>query len=125
MHYQCIENDIKLIYAFMLAGAINDNFENIENKTLGAMIALLERLDYLDDKPYISRGDYKFLKKICNKRNYWAHQAFVDFIYIKDWYYSKEYKDICRSLENDYKEVVRAASILEKMRLEYCKRHKR
>ena len=125
MNYQCIENDIKYIYAYMLAGAVNKNFEDIENKTLGTMITLLEKLDYSDNKPFISRDDYKFLKNICDRRNYWAHQAFVDFVYIKNWEYSKEYQDICRSLEKDCDEVERASGILEKMRIEYCEWHKR
>ena len=105
MHYQRIEHDIKLIYAFMLKGNTEDNLESIDNKTLGTMIRILEKLDYSDNKPFISRDDYKFLKDICDKRNYWAHQAFVDFIYKENPLNSKEYKDIGSSLESDSNEV--------------------
>lgn len=124
-YYQCIEHDVKLIYAFMRKGDINDNFDDVEKNTLGSMIVILEKLDYSDDKPYISRGDYKFLKAICDRRNYWAHQAFIDFAYIKDFTYSKEYKRVCDSLIKDYKEVKRASGILEKMRIEFCDKHAR
>ena len=125
MNYQCIEHDVKLIYAFMCKGDIDSNYEGIENMTLGQMIVVLESLDYSDDSPFISRSDYKFLKRICDKRNYWAHQAFVDFVYIEDFANSKEYKNICTSLKNDYEEVKRASDILQSMRIEFCKRHKR
>ena len=122
-YYQCIEHDIKLIYAFMCSGDINDNFGNVEKNTLGSMIVALEKLDYSDNKPYISRDDYKFLKNICDRRNYWAHQAFIDFVYVKNFTYSGEYRKVCDSLAKDYEEVKRASGILEKMRIEFCEKH--
>ena len=125
MFYQRIEHDIKLIYAFMLKGDAGDNFDSIENETLGTMIRTLEKLDYSDNKPFISKDDYHFLKKICDRRNYWAHHAFIDFIYDDDPLLSKEYKDICRSLEKDYREVEKASDILEKMRVECCEKYGR
>ena len=118
MFYQRIEHDIKLIYAFMLKGDADKNFGSIENETLGSMIRALEKLDYSDNKPFISKSDYKFLKEICDRRNYWAHQAFTDFIYGDNPLLSKEYCDICRFLENDYKEVEKASDILEQIRVE-------
>ena len=125
MNYQCIEHDIKLIYAFMCEGDIDDNFDDVEKNTLGSMITILEKLDYSDNKPFISRDDYKFLKRICDKRNYYAHQVFMDFIYIKDYYYSKEYRDICNSIIKDCEEVKRASNILQDMRIEFCEKHRR
>ena len=62
MSYQRIEHDIKLIYAYMLRGNADNNLENIENKTLGMMVRILEELDYSDSKPFISKSDYQFLK---------------------------------------------------------------
>lgn len=125
MNYQCIEHDIKLIYSFMLKGDIDDNFGDIERNTLGSMITILEKLDYSDNKPFISRDDYKFLKKICDKRNYWAHQAFVDFIYVKNFLHSREYENVCNSLKEDCEEVKRASDILQDMRIEFCEKHQR
>ena len=34
MNYQCMEHDIKLIYAFMCEGDIDDNFDDVEKNTL-------------------------------------------------------------------------------------------
>lgn len=109
----------------MLKGNISNHLNDIDNKTLGAMIRMLEQLDYSDNKPYISRGDYEFLKKICDKRNYWAHQAFADFIYLENAFYSNEFRNICSSIEKDYDEVRRASGILQDMRIEFCEKHRR
>ena len=125
MWYQLIENDLKYIYSFMLEGSVEKNYGDIENNTLGTMVRMLERLDYSDGSPYISKADYKFLLNICDKRNYWAHQAFVDFAYIKNPFSSKEYRKVSDCLAKDCEEVERACSILEKMRIEYCKNHER
>lgn len=125
MYYQRIEHDIKLIYAYMRKGNTNDNLDSIENKTLGTMIRILEKLDYSDNKPFISKSDYQFLKNICDRRNYWAHQAFIDFLYQDSPLSSNEYRKVCISLENDYKEVERASDILEEIRVECCEKYKR
>ena len=125
MSYQRIEHDIKLIYAYMLRGDADNNLENIENKTLGMMVRILEELDYSDSKPFISKSDYQFLKDICDKRNYYAHQVFIDFIYKDSPLSSNEYRDISALLENDYKEVIRASDILEEMRIECCDKYRR
>ena len=124
MSYQRIEYDIKLIYAYMLRGDADNNLENIENKTLGMMVRILEELDYSDSKPFISKADYQFLKDICDKRNYYAHQVFIDFIYKDSPLSSNEYRDISALLENDYKEVIRASDILEEMRIECCDKYR-
>lgn len=121
MWYQFIEHDLKLIFACMREGEVEQNLSDVEGNTLGTMIRRLEELDYSDDKPFISKSDYKFLKDICEKRNYWAHKAFADFSYLKNPFSSKEYKEISTSLNKDCEEVKRASSILERMRIEYCK----
>ena len=70
MYYQVIEHDIKFIYAYMLRGDINKHFDDIETTTLGTMINKLRDLDYSDNKPLISKGDYNFLSQICANRNH-------------------------------------------------------
>ena len=61
---------------------------------------------------------------ICDKRNYYAHQVFIDFIYKDSPLSSNEYKDISALLESDYKEVIRASDILEEMRIERCDKYR-
>lgn len=120
MFYQCIENDIKCIYAYMCAGNINKHFDEIENKTLGQTIRILKKLDNSDGKPLINLEDYEFLEKICDNRNHWAHSVFTEFIYEDNWLYSKEYLEQCKRLKEDYVRIKNASKILERIRIQYC-----
>lgn len=123
MYYQVIEHDIKFIYAYMLRGDINKHFDDIETTTLGNMINKLRDLDYSDNKPLISKGDYNFLSQICANRNHWAHKVYTEFVYIKSWECSSKYEKQCEKLEKDRERVERAAKILENIRVDYCTRH--
>ena len=83
MNCQAIEHDIKLIYAGMKAGDMDDNLAMIAKKkmTLGTVVSNLKALDRSDDKWFFSDGDYELLKKITDIRNHWAHKAYCEFIY--------------------------------------------
>lgn len=85
------------------------------------MIRKLKELDNSDNKPLISSNDYNFLTQICDNRNHWAHSVFTEFIYIKDFVLSREYKKQCDKLEKDHNRVQVASDILEKIRIDYCK----
>lgn len=126
MYYQLIEHDIKFIYSSMHKGNVAQHLESVENKTLGQMIRTPKKLDESDSKPLISTADYNFLTQICDNRNHWAHQTFIEFVYIQnDAFSSNEYKKQCDKLTKDHNRVQRASGILEEMRIEYCKRMKR
>lgn len=102
MFCQTIEHDIKVIYACMCAGNYSDNYEFILNKTLGQAIQILKKLDNEDGKPNISASDYNFLKQMTEKRNYWCHSSFVDFVYEENFENSNEYLKVCDKLINDH-----------------------
>lgn len=125
MYYQIIEHDLKLIYAYMLKGNIYANLDEIENKTLGQMIKMLKELDNSDGKPLISSGDYNFLSQISTNRNLWAHQTYIEFIYIDNFLGSKEYQKQCEKLQIDHDRVSRAYNILESIRIKFCTEHQR
>ena len=122
MYYQVIEHDVKYIYAYMLKGDVNEHFDDIETITLGQMLKMLKKLDWSDNKPLISKDDYSYLSKICENRNHWAHTIFSQFVYKKDWLYSREYQKQCDKLNEDRQRVERAAKILEEIRIDYCTR---
>ena len=124
MYYQLIEHDLKYIYAYMRRVDINDNFDRIENMTLGQMIKTLQDLDNSDGDPLISAGDYNFLSQIKDNRNLWAHSNFTEFIYKENFTYSREYQKQCEKLQKDHDRVSRACGILEKIRIEYCSNHR-
>lgn len=121
MFYQIMENDIKLIYAFMRDGDPDENYERIENMTLGQAINALEALDYSSGDPLISKDSYNFMSQICENRNHWAHKVFLSFLYADDWQNTKEYQKQCKKLEKDHKRLEIAYGLLEKFRLDFCK----
>ena len=125
LNYQLIEHDIKCIYAYMLKGNINENFDDIDNKTLGQMVRKLKELDQSDGKPLISAGDYNFLMQICDNRNHWAHRVFTEFIYETNWLNSKKYQKQCDKIDKDLEKIEYASKILEGIRVDYCTRHSR
>lgn len=55
MFCQCIEQDIKFIYAGMLEGDFDGNYEDIEKWTLGRTVKNLQKLDNSDNKPYFHK----------------------------------------------------------------------
>lgn len=84
MQVQTIEYDLKLIYAAMKEGGFEENFAEIENANMGKIIRELWDLDHSDGRPDLTENDYKLLHEIREIRNYWAHQCYLDFVYIQD-----------------------------------------
>ena len=86
LFFQCIENDLKLVYAGMRKGDFDDNLDALSKGNLGKTIEKLKRLDHSDGKPDLSDGDYKLLEEIREIRNYWTHQCYLDYVYIQNYY---------------------------------------
>ncbi len=84
MQVQCIEHDLKLIYAGMHSGDFDENLDLLEKANLGTVIKKLKDLDYSDGHPDLSKQDYDLLEQIREIRNYWCHQCFLDYVYISD-----------------------------------------
>ena len=81
---QCVEYNLKVIYAAIKKGNFNKNFQSLERANLGKIARELRELDNSDDFPEFTEQDYKVIDDIRNIRNYWCHQCYVDFIYIQD-----------------------------------------
>ena len=84
MQVQCIEHDLKFIYAGMHSGDFDKNLDMLEKANLGTVIKKLKMLDYSDGHPELSKQDYDLLEQIREIRNYWCHQCFLDYVYIND-----------------------------------------
>ena len=81
---QCIEYNLKVIYAAMRKGNFESNFNALEKANLGKIARELENLDYSDDRPELSENDYQVIDDIREIRNYWCHQCYLDYIYISN-----------------------------------------
>ena len=120
MYYQVVEHDLKLIYAYMHKGDVNDNWDRVENRTLGQMIDLLKALDNEDGKPNISSGDYNFLKQLSKNRNHWAHKVFTEFMYQQNFLLSDNYARQCQKLMKDHDRLEYVYKNVEEVRIRLC-----
>ena len=123
MFYKLMEHDLKIIYAMMLQGNYYDNLDVINKGkwTLGRVINELKKLDNSDGNSLISEEDYKFLDSIKNYRNYWAHENYLDFKYMQEWWNSKTYEAQCNRLISNHKTLEMVTNNLENIRVNYCK----
>ena len=126
MQVQCIEQDLKLIYAGMHRGNFNKNFDMLEKANLGTMIKKLKELDYSDGNPDLSKQDYALLEQIREIRNYWCHQCFLDYIYINDDYErERKFQQIAQRLSEDENRTYDLSVKLEKFRFKTLEKYNR
>jgi len=86
MYCQCIEHDIKRIYAFMADGGVAENLAMMDQEkwTLGQTVTQLKEYDQTWKNPLFSEEDYDILFKIVRFRNYYAHSVYLSFCYVDD-----------------------------------------
>lgn len=86
MYCQCIEHDIKCIYAFMADGGFERNMIKMDEErwTLGQTLHELKQYDQSWDHPFFSEEDYATLEEITRKRNYYAHTVYLRFSYLSE-----------------------------------------
>ena len=119
---QQIEHDVKIMYAMMLKGKYERNIKLVENKTLGTVVNKLEELDFSDDNPYLNKESYDILKEITDKRNYWVHKGYMDFMYSTN--YQKEKVVQYQLLNEDFRHIDNIARQLENIRIDLVKKYK-
>ena len=118
MFCQCIEHDIKLIYAKMLKGEDSINYISVERLTLGVVIKKLKHLDYSDEEHWFSESDYSLLERIANIRNFWAHSAYVDFVY-SGADFNLKFGKVSKRLLKDFSRLEKLHKNIESIRIHH------
>lgn len=118
MYCQIIEGDLKWIYSFMHEGDVDETRESLNKLTLGQIVKKLKELDNSDGHPSISASDYNFLSQMTEKRNYWCHQCYRDFLYTDNWVYSQDYTRVCSKLERDANKLKNVFETVERLKIE-------
>lgn len=119
LQMQCIENDLRIIYAALKEGDFEQNIDDLEKANLGTIQKRLRAADDSDGKPDLSAEDYELIDQIRVKRNYWCHQCYLDYIYIPDYREREErFQQIAAQLDEDEKRTWQLHKKLEKIRLE-------
>lgn len=120
---QCIEFDLKVVYATMLKGDFQRNFKSVETMNIGKITNALENLDNSDGNPYFTEKDYQTIDEIREIRNYWCHQCYLDFVYIQDDYQrEKKFQEVAEKLHYDELRTYDLSQKTQKMRLEFLGR---
>lgn len=122
---QCVENNLKIIYAAMRKGNFDNNLKTVEKMNLGKIARELEELDNSDDIPEFSEEEYNTIDEIREIRNYWCHQCYLDFIYIKNNYErEKAFQKVAKKLHYDEERTYDLFEKTEKMRLSIMKKYR-
>ena len=126
MFCQCIENDIKWIYAGMRKGDEMANFQGLEKSrvTLGKVLGMLKELDN-ERNPYFSEADYELLRQVTAIRNHWARKSYTEFVYCKGDAFEKSFTRQARRLENDHNRLDKLSQSIEQVRLNVLKKYGR
>lgn len=115
---QCIEHNLKVMYAAMKRGNFQSNLEAMSKANLWKIVRELEVLDYSDDFPELSEDDYDLIDEIRDIRNYWCHQCYIDFVYIVDNFQrERKFQDIAQRLHYDENRTYALHQKIEKMKL--------
>ena len=125
MYCQCIENDVKLIFAGMKAGDFQTNLREIKRSNLGDVLKELETLDKSDDKPYFADSDYRLLDKIRIIRNYLAHEIYREFLYLLGEEQDRAYDRACEKLEGERALLSDLYKSVEAVRMNVLKNYRR
>lgn len=124
MYCQCIEHDVKCIYAFMADGGFKENMQRFkeEKLTLGQIVYMLKAYDQSWDTPFLSEEDYDILFEVVHKRNYYAHNVYLSFCYlVSEEDFDRVYEDECSLLLADVKKLSYLYEKVEEKRIEYMK----
>ncbi len=113
-NYQCIEYDMKRIYSAMSSDDYYECMDYLDGNNWGVVLNKLKKLDYSDNKPYFTEDEYKLLDEIRERRNYWCHQCYLDFVYIQNEYdRQNRLSKLIRQLENEKNRAIKLQKKME------------
>lgn len=122
---QCVENNLRVIYAAMCKGNFKSNLQSLNKANLRKIARELEELDYSDDFPELSQDDYEVIDEIRNIRNYWCHQCYLDFVYIQDDLQREQaFQRIAQRLHYDENRTYALFQKTEEMRIAILKKYR-
>ena len=122
---QCVESNLKIIYAAMHKGNFNNNLKSVEKMNLGKIARELEDLDNSDGMPEFSEEEYNTIDAIREIRNYWCHQSYLDIVYIEnDNEREKAFQRVAKKLHNDEYRTYDLFEKTEEMRFIIMKKYR-
>jgi len=111
---QCIEQDIKAILRVKAKEAKTILPPESKTWTLGQVVHELEEIDYKTPKPFFSKNDYAFLRKLTHLRNHYAHQCYLDWVHASSTARKEEFDRSAEKLIKDHNNLQKLFELLEK-----------
>lgn len=122
---QYIEHDLKIVYAILKTGNSEDNYEEVDNKPLGALLKSFHNLDEELGYSKIKQEDYVLLDKVREIRNYWCHRGYVDFHYVEGQEaHEAAFQEVAERLHYDEIRVYELYEKVEKLRKSVVRKHR-
>ena len=119
-YYQCIEYDMKRIYSAMASDDYFDCMDMLDGKNWGEILNRLRKLDNSDNDPFFSEEEYALLDEIRERRNYWCHQCYLDYVYIEnDFERFERLQRLCRQLENEKNRAYKLHQKMQDVYIDY------
>jgi len=119
-YYQCIEHDMKRIYSAMSGDDFADNMEWLSQDNWGKILNKLKHLDYSDNDPFFTKQEYEMLDEIRDRRNYWAHKCYIDFVYIhNNNERESRLERMIRQLENEKNRACKLHKTMQEIYINY------
>ena len=108
-YFHCIEFDLKRIYSGMSTEDFENEMDMLETSNFGNTLNKLRKLDESDGDPWLTESDYEELDRIRDLRNYWAHQCYLDYVYIEnEWQRYNKFQRIANRLVNEHNRIYNA-----------------
>jgi len=100
-HYQFIELHFEGIYASISNKNFFDSMEDVKNDSMTRLLRTIKRIDESKNLKIFTAEEYDDLESICESRNFWVHNCYVDLAFDrktgglkKQWSRDKIYSDI-------------------------------
>ena len=77
-HYQFVEAHLEGIYAALLDKPFRDGIREIEKDSLSGVVRELKQLEREKKITVFTEEEYKQLRKIIDRRNFWCHCCYYE-----------------------------------------------
>lgn len=80
-HYQFIEFHLKGIYASLCDKGFFAGTKDVKTDTFHHLISKIKSIESEKKISLLSNSDYERLEYMCERRNFWCHNCYIDLIF--------------------------------------------
>ena len=111
-HYQFIEYILECIYSTLQKDkSFMGGMEAVEKDNIRSLLSRIRRIQNDQNKCIINEEEYEEIIVICDRRNYWCHECYVDLVFDATSGGLRDLKD-AKTLNND---IITARQMRERL----------